>query len=83
MNRDISVNFYQKYKLSIFIGIVVFSSIILIIFVIYPQLSKLIANQKVAGEIISKTKFFDDKAQALEKYDKSDLDRKVALVLNS
>lgn len=83
MNSDTSVNYYQKYKLFIFSGIVLFSSLILIIFVIYPQISKLIANQKVEGEIISKTKFLDDKAQELEKYDRIDLDRKVALALNS
>lgn len=83
MNKEPSVNFYQKYKPFIFIGIVAFSSLILIIFVIYPQISKLIANQKIEGEIISKTKFLDDKARALENYDKSDLDRKVALALDS
>lgn len=83
MNKELSINFYQKYKLFIFSGVVAFSSLILIIFVIYPQVLKLIANQKVEGEMISKTKFLDDKAQALANYDKSDLDRKVALALNS
>ncbi len=83
MKSETSANFYQKYKPFIFSGIAVFSSLILIIFVIFPQTSKLIANQKAESEIISKTKFLDEKAQAFAKYDKTDLDRKVAIALNS
>lgn len=83
MNLETSVNFYKKYKLFIFSGIVVFSSLILIIFVIYPQISKLIVSQKVEEEIISKTKILDNKALALENYDQNDLDRKVTLALGS
>src|SRR5258708_919859 len=83
MNPDKSSNFYQKYKLFIFSGIVILSSLILIIFVIYPQLSKLFVNQKAEKEIINKTQFLESKAQTLEKYDKGDLDKKVSLALDS
>jgi len=51
--------------------------------VIYPVAVKLITNSKVEGEILSKSKFLETKAQALDSLDQVDLDRKVNFALGS
>lgn len=71
------IRFYKSYRLYIFPIIVGISSMILIIFIIFPQTSKLIANQQIEGEILNKSQFLVSKVQALENYDNSDLSHKV------
>lgn len=83
MNKEAISKYYQQYKLYVFPAIVALSSLILIIFVIYPQTIKLLANQKVQGEITNKSKFLEAKAQTLESYDSSDLNQKVDSVLGA
>ena len=76
MQKEI-LSYYQKYKLYIFSTIVAFSAIILMVFVIYPQTSKLFVNQKIASDIVKKVDFLQSKVQALESYDENDLKTKV------
>lgn len=75
--------FYLNYRLYIFPAVVALSSLILIIFVIYPQTVKLITNQQVQQQIANKSTFLETKAQVLENYDPEDLNRKVAFTLSS
>lgn len=74
---------YQKYKLYIFPAVVALSSLVLIVFVIYPQIIKLISGHKDEGIIFNKSKFLETKAQTLESLNSADLSRKVNFVLNS
>lgn len=78
-----AVKFYQTYKFSIFPFIVVFSSLILIIFVIYPQASRLLTGQKTEIEILEKAKVLEAKAETLESYDPGGLSSKVGYTLAS
>lgn len=82
MNRETVTKFYLTYTLYIFPAVVALSSLILIIFVIYPQVSKLIANQKAEGDLKIRSAFLETKVQALESYDEDDLSRKVNYALN-
>ncbi len=82
MKKNIA-KFYSDYKLYIFPLIVTISCLILIIFVIYPQVVSLITNQKKVGDFQLKAKFLDSKAQALEGYNQPDLNQKVSLALSS
>lgn len=75
--------FYLKYKFYLFPAIVAISSLILIVFVIYPQMASLIINQAVEKSSFDKSKFLEAKAQALESYDVSDLNRKVGFAISS
>lgn len=83
MRKEQISKFYQTYKLYIFPLVVAFSSLILIIFVIYPQAVKLITDQKVEAETASKSQFLEVKAQELEEYDPADLNEKVDYVLSA
>lgn len=71
------LKFYHNYKIHIFPIIVAISSLVLIIFVLYPQITQLITNQKKEKDLIKKSKFLEAKAQELENYDQSDLERKI------
>lgn len=81
MKKGEILKFYQNYRLYLFPAIVVLSSLILIIFVIYPQTAKLITNRKVEREMAAKSKFLEAKAQTLDNLDSTDLDRKVNFAL--
>lgn len=83
MKKEELLKFYDKFKLLIFPAVIVLSSLILIILVIYPQVTKLLANQKAAGEIAEKSKFLEAKVQTLESYDPADLALKVNSALSS
>lgn len=83
MRKEAIAKFYSTYRLFIFPAIVTLSSLFLIFFLIYPQTAKLIENQKLTGDLVSKSKFLESKAVALESYDKADLSRKVEAVLNA
>lgn len=77
MKKEEVSKFYLKYRLYIFPAVVALSSLILIISVIYPQVAKLLANQKVETEIINKSKFLEAKAQTLESLNQEELSKKV------
>lgn len=82
MNKETVTKFYLNYRLYIFPSVVALSSLILIIFVIYPQMAKLIVNQKVEGDLKIRSAFLETKVQALESHDEADLSRKVNYALN-
>lgn len=73
MKKDTINKFYSAYKLYIFPAIIILSGLILIIFIIYPQANKFIADQKVEQELLKKSSFLEDKAKILESYDQNDL----------
>lgn len=77
------VKFYITYKLFIFPAIVGLSCLILIVFVIYPQTSKLLNNQKAQGEFLKKSKILEAKAQTLEQLNSQDLELKVNYALGA
>ncbi|MBI2600129.1 hypothetical protein HYW43_04410 [Candidatus Daviesbacteria bacterium] len=83
MRKEEVLNFYLTYKLYLFPVVIVLSSLVLIMFVIYPQTSKLISNQKIAGDILSRATTLEVKAQALENYDSADLGLKVNYALSA
>lgn len=77
MKKDEIIKLYQARRLYIFPSIVALASLILIIFVIYPQIIKLINSQSLEGEIFNKSQFMEAKAQNLESYDPAELNRQV------
>ena len=81
MKKEVLVKFYSTYKLYIFPAAVAISCLILIIFVIFPQLGKLLSNNKVATELRSKADFLEVKAQVLEGLDGNDLSSKLNYAL--
>lgn len=83
MKKEDILKFYKDYKLFIFPSVVALSSLTLIIFVIYPQVTKLISNQKIEEELFNKSGLLITKAEALEGFDEQDLSTKVNYALNS
>lgn len=83
MKKEAIIKFYVSYRLYIFPFIVAFSSLILIVLIIFPQIYKLITNQKTEGELTNKSKFLEVKAQTLESFDAADLSNKANLSLLS
>ncbi len=73
---------YTTYRLFIFPVAVIFSCLILIVFIIYPQITSLIENYQTEGNLKSKFKVMEAKAQALEGVDEDDLNAKLKLALN-
>lgn len=82
MNKETVGKFYLTYRLYIFPSVVAFSCLILIIFVIFPQMIKIIGNQKAESDFKFRANFLESKIQALESYDETDLQRKVRYALN-
>ncbi len=83
MKKDLILKYYQDYKLYIFPIIVALSSLILIVFVIYPQIISFVNNNRVQGQIVTKSNLLEAKAQTLESYDEQDLRNKVNVVLDT
>lgn len=83
MKKEVILKFYQTHKLYIFPAVVALSSLILIVFVIYPQTVKLITNQRVEGEILIRSTALQAKAQTLVDYDPQDLKQKLDLALSA
>lgn len=83
MKKEKLFKFYRSYRLYIFPAIVALSSLFLIVFVIFPQIAKLILNQRDVGELINKSKFLETKVFALESYNSEDLSRKLEIALNA
>lgn len=83
MEKQQLVKFYSAYKLYIFPSLMVFSCLILIILIIYPQTVRLITNLQVEKETTTKHKLLEAKAQTLASLDAADLEEKVSLSLSS
>ena len=81
--KETLIKFYTEYRLYIFPAIVIISSLILIVFIILPQISKLIANNRAEEDLKVKHNFLEIKVQALENYDAQDLIKKVDFALSS
>lgn len=81
MKKEILQKFYSQYRLYIFPIVVAISSLILIGFVIYPQISALINSSRKETDVRNKLKVMEAKAQVLENYDEADLARKVDFTL--
>lgn len=73
--------FYLKYKMILFPSVVVLSCLILVIFVIVPQLMSLLAGRQIQGELTSKREFLEVKARDLQVVNEEDLKAKVNTVL--
>ncbi len=83
MKKESIIKFYTTYRMFIFPAIVALSSLILIIFVILPQLMALLTNQKNVSDLLVRSKSLEVKAATLETYDSSDLARKLEYALSS
>ncbi|MBI2314643.1 hypothetical protein HYU93_01095 [Candidatus Daviesbacteria bacterium] len=82
MKKEELLKFYQAYKLFIFPAVVALSSLFLIVFAIIPQTTKLLDNQKVASDLLNKSKFLETKASILEDYSNNDLSQQVENTLS-
>lgn len=83
MNRESWNKFYKRYRLFIFPAGVALSCLILIVFVMIPQISKIIEGTQRESEIRAKSQFLATKVEALEGYDEADLGQKVGYLLAS
>lgn len=83
MKKEAIAKFYLSYRLYIFPAIVAFSSLILIVFVIFPQIIVLISNQKDEGKLRNRSKVLEVKAQTLESYNAQDISNKLNYALSS
>lgn len=83
MKKDQFLKFYDKFKLYIFPIIVFLLSMLLIVLVIYPQITKFLENQEQAKQLEEKSRILESKAKELENYDPKDLSLKVNSALSS
>lgn len=83
MKKEELLKFYDKFKLFIFPAVVAVLSLLLILLVIYPQIVKLLENQKQAADLTERSKLMEGKAKELENYDIKDLTLKVNSALSS
>ncbi|OGE77187.1 hypothetical protein A3J19_01755 [Candidatus Daviesbacteria bacterium RIFCSPLOWO2_02_FULL_41_8] len=83
MKKKDLIEFYSIHKLKIFPLIVSLSSLFLSIFVIYPQVVKLISNQEAIGSLNKKSQLLETKVIALQSYDIEELSRKLGIILES
>lgn len=83
MKKEDLLKFYLNFRNFIFPAVVALSSLILIVFVIFPQTIKLVQNRKVQGELIAKSKFLEAKAVTLEGLDEGNLQQKLGYVLTA
>lgn len=83
MSKESLAKFYQKYKLLIFPSVVAFSCLILIIFVLIPQIGVFLKNSGVQQELGTRSDFLDSKVVALENLNEPELLSRVSYVLTS
>lgn len=83
MTKEKLVFIYQRYKLIIFPVVIALSCLILIVFVMIPQLSKFFKNSQIETDFKAKSDFLDTKVEALESLDEKDLQKKVKDVVAS
>lgn len=81
MKKEDLSHFYSIQRARIFPVVVALSSLFLIIFVIYPQVIKLISNQEAMGNLSRRSQFLDTKVAALQSYDSEDLSYKLGIIL--
>ncbi len=79
-NQDIFV-FYNTYKLYIFPTIVALSCLVLVIFVIFPQINVLIGNNKAEKDLFARSKVMEAKANDLETFDDGKLNQDLSVAL--
>lgn len=77
------LKFYHQYKIILFPILVAISSFILIFFVIYPQLSKLISNNNKLSEINQKVSALGVKAEALNQVNQNEIKGNLDLALSA
>lgn len=83
MTKEALKQFYNKYRLYIIPLVIGVSSLILIIFVIYPQTIKLISNNSAQGALVNRSKFLEAKASELKSVNEADLSKKLNLALTA
>lgn len=83
LKKEDIIKFYYAHQLQIFPVIVVLASLFLIMFVIYPQVVRLISNQQTIGDLNKRSNFLGSKAVALENYNEQGLSNKVGFVLTT
>lgn len=83
MNKESFAKFYQKYKLLIFPLVVALSCLILIIFVLIPQIGVFLKNSRSQQEFSARSQFLDAKVAALENLNEPELLNRVSYVLAS
>lgn len=83
MKKENLALIYQKYRLIIFPAAVVLSCLILIIFVMIPQIGKLLKNSQTEADFKVQADFLETKVEALESLDEEELARKVKYVVAS
>lgn len=83
MNKETVSKFYQKYKLLIFPSVVALSCLILISFVLIPQIGTFLKNSRSQQEFSVRSEFLDTKVAALENLNEPELLNKVGYVLTS
>lgn len=79
--KQVLLNFYNQYKLIVFPLGVSLSGVILITFVIYPQINGLLSGQEEYQKATQRFELLDVKADELEQLDESDLKRKMEIAL--
>ncbi|MBI2334599.1 hypothetical protein HYU96_02245 [Candidatus Daviesbacteria bacterium] len=82
MNKDL-IKFYKKYRLFIYPAVVAVSSLILIIFVMIPQIGTFFKSARQESDFRVRSEFLDTKVSALESLDEAGLSRQVSDVLAS
>lgn len=83
MDKQELIDLYLRYRNIIFPVLVGVVSIILVAFVIYPQLNKLRENNDSYNKIVNKSDFLEVKANELESIDETDLQEKVRIALSA
>lgn len=82
MNKEVILKFYSSYKLFIFPAVVAISCLVLIVSVILPQTLKLVTNQKVGDDLLTRSENLEVKAQNLESINGEDLSQNLIYALN-
>lgn len=83
LKRENWNKFYTRYRLYIFPAGVILSCLILIVFVMIPQIGKIIEGRQREEEFKVKSQFLATKAEALAGYSEVDLQQKVGFLLAS
>jgi len=83
MNKEALQEFYQKNKIIIFPVLVAISSLILIVLIIYPQISGLINTNSTLLQVKQKSGFLEVKAQELQSLDEVQLQKDLGVALNA
>ncbi len=83
MNKEKIAQFYSKYKIFIFPISVAIASLVLIVVVIYPQISTFLKNQSDFEDMSKRLQSLEVKAKDLEVLDVDDLNNGLAIAFAS